>query len=108
VGGWLASPDRTILLAEDGGVACGLAALVVRDRLGWSTPEAWLSDLVVRGRARRTGVGSTLVRACLELARSQGCRLLRLECGLDRTDAQSFYASLGFERSGLDLRLAIR
>jgi ribosomal protein S18 acetylase RimI-like enzyme len=78
---------------------------VVRERLGWSTPEAWIADLVVAVGARRLGVGKALVRGCTELARSRGCRLMRLECGSQRHEARAFYDRLGFRLFGVDLRL---
>jgi len=85
----------------------GLAALVVRERLGWSTPEAWIADLVVTAGARRLGVGTALVRACTEFAKVRGCRVLRLECGSQRRDAHAFYERLGFRPFGVDLRLPL-
>jgi GNAT superfamily N-acetyltransferase len=104
---WCRATDRAIFLADEDGKPVGLASVVVRERLGWATPEAWLSDLVVNRDVRRRGVGSVLIDACVELARAQGCRLLRAECGADRVDAQAFYARLGFKALGVDLRLTL-
>ena len=104
---WCETPGHVVLVAEENETLVGLAALEIRERLGWVMPEAWLSDLVVQPAARRRGIARRLVEACLECAVSSGCRWIRLECGLERGDAQAFYAKLGFERFGVDLRLRL-
>jgi GNAT superfamily N-acetyltransferase len=104
---YLADPAASIYVAELGGETVGAASLVVRARLNWSTPEAWIADLVVRPDARRRGVGSALLDACLQAARQADCHLLRLDCGTARTEAHALYEASGFARAGYDYQLRL-
>ena len=96
----LERPDIAVLMAERRGKAAGLACVLILPRLGHSTPEARLLDLIVRREERSSGLGRGLVEAALDLASQAGCRILRLECGHQRTAAHRFYRALGFENMG--------
>lgn len=103
----LAREDTQVLVAEENGAVIGLACLLFLPRLGHASPEARLLDLVVAERARSSGVGRVLVEAAADLAARERCHVLRLECGLQRFDAQIFYRRLGFERRGDDWQLQL-
>jgi aminoglycoside 6'-N-acetyltransferase I len=104
---YLADPVSHVYVAEIAGAAVGAASLVVRPRLNWPTPEAWIPDLVVRPEARRRGVGRALLDACAEEARRCSCHVLRLDCGVERTEAQRLYDAYGFVRAGYDYQLRL-
>lgn len=103
----LGREDTRVLVAEEDGAVLGLACLLFLARLGYASPEARLLDLVVAAGRRSAGVGRTLVEAAIDLARREGCHVLRLECGHQRTDAQRFYRRLGFESRGEDWQLSL-
>lgn len=93
----------TVLLAEDDDGAL-LGAVTVATRGGpWaeqSAPgEAVIRMLVVDPQARGAGVGEALVHGCLDLAREDGCNLVRLSSQEDMTAAHRLYERLGFART---------
>ena len=55
-----------------------------------------LTGLVVASSARRAGVGSALVAAAEEWARSLGAHALRVRSNVVRPEAHAFYARLGY------------
>ena len=61
--------------------------------------EAVIRMLAVAPEARGAGVGETLMRAALELARSEGCAMVRLSSQDNMTAAHRLYARLGFLRT---------
>lgn len=63
--------------------------------------EAGFRMLVVDPAARGLGVGTGLVRACIERARAHGVRTLRLSTQPDMTTAHRIYERLGFVRTPL-------
>ena len=94
--------SATVLVGEVGGDLVG--AVTVATRGGeWaeqSVPgEAVIRMLVVGAGARGNGTGEALVRACLDLAREDGCTLVRLSSQEDMTAAHRLYERLGFVRT---------
>ena len=86
--------SATVLLAEVDGRLVG--AVTVATRGGeWaeqSVPgEAVIRMLVVSADARGSGAGEALVRACLDVAREDGCTLVRLSSQEDMTAAHRRY-----------------
>jgi len=57
-----------------------------------------LNDLYVTPAVRRGGIGSSLLTAAREFARTNGAASLALTTGVDNVTAQSLYASLGWQR----------
>ena len=55
--------------------------------------------LVVGADARGSGSGEALVRACLDVAREDGCSLVRLSSQEEMTAAHRLYERLGFVRT---------
>ena len=84
------------LVAEDeAGLVVGFCSLHFRDRLNYSTPEAWVPDLIVTESARRRGAGRALLAEAERQARERGCWLLSLESAHHRTEAHAFYRAFG-------------
>ncbi len=61
--------------------------------------EAVIRMLAVAPEARGVRVGEALVRAALELARQDGCAMVRLSSQTNMTAAHRLYARLGFVRT---------
>ncbi|HEX4150686.1 MAG TPA: GNAT family N-acetyltransferase [Steroidobacteraceae bacterium] len=94
----VANGHRALLVAEDERGIAGTVQLV------FDLPEnqphrADLSKMLVHRRARRRGVGSALLRAAEELARSHGKQLLVLDTASG--DAERLYARAGWIKVGL-------
>jgi ribosomal protein S18 acetylase RimI-like enzyme len=85
-------PNTEFLLAGEQGVA------QLRYRLSaWTGVEdCWLEDLYVTDEARGTGLGRALTQACIERARTRGCRRIELDVNETNTAARRLYASAGF------------
>ncbi|MDO6583873.1 GNAT family N-acetyltransferase [Photobacterium sp. SP02] len=61
------------------------------------TPICRVGTIVVDENARVSGVGRQLMVQCTEWAKSQGAEQMRLEVMSFNSNAQKFYAKLGFE-----------
>ncbi|MQA78552.1 MAG: GNAT family N-acetyltransferase [Streptosporangiales bacterium] len=61
--------------------------------------EAEFRMLVVDSSARKLGTGTALVRACLDLARRDGCATMRLSTSPEMVAAHRLYERLGFRRT---------
>jgi ribosomal protein S18 acetylase RimI-like enzyme len=83
--------DAAVFVAEIDGEVVGAASFWVRPRLNWTTPEAWIPDLIVSAPHRRRGAARRLLDACAAEARARGCHVLRLESGPQRAAAHRLY-----------------
>ena len=95
--------SATVLVAVDERDAL-LGAVTVATRGGeWAEQsgpgEAVIRMLVVAAGARGSGTGEALVRACLQVAREDGCVRVRLSSQEDMTAAHRLYERLGFVRT---------
>jgi len=95
--------SATVLVAVDGAGAL-LGAVTVATRGGeWAEQavpgEAVIRMLVVAPEHRGSGAGEALVQACLDVAREDGCTLVRLSSQEDMTAAHRLYERLGFLRT---------
>lgn len=93
---WVALEDDALLgavtVATQGGPLAELA----------DEGEAVIRHLVTAPAARGRGVGQLLVQACLEAARADGCRLVKLSTHPRMATAQRLYERLGFVRTPRD------
>lgn len=90
-------PGRTILVAELGSTVVGTMDCTVSANLTrGARPFLLLENVVVTVSARRTGVGSRLLQAVLDLARSQNCYKIQLLSRASRKPAHAFYEANGF------------
>lgn len=94
----LADPRRTLLVAVRGDQLIGTTDLLIVPNLTHrGKPWAIVENVIVAGTARRTGVGRALMEQVIELAREAGCYKLQLVSGKHRSEAHSFYRSMGLE-----------
>jgi len=63
--------------------------------------EAHITNIAVREKHRRQGIGETLLIAIVELAIELGANLITLEVRASNSEAQKLYAKYGFVRVGL-------
>lgn len=102
--------ESTILVAGDGPSMLGFAQLYPTFCSVAAAPIWVLYDLFVDPRARRRGVGRTLLRAAPEHARAHGAVRLELATARSNAAAQALYEAEGwvrddeFFRYGLALR----
>ncbi|MGH2691125.1 MAG: GNAT family N-acetyltransferase [Actinomycetota bacterium] len=97
---YLARDDATAFVAERDGRVVGFVDLELRTRLNFTTPQAWIPDLIVAEEARSGGVGAALLQRCEEIAREGGCWSLTLESANWRERAHAFYEREGWTFSG--------
>ena len=92
----VSSPATRLLLArdEDGPILGTLTLVVFRIPTGVG---AWIEDVVVDERARRRGVGETLMNTAIRLAEESGARHVNLTSRPNREAANRLYRRLGFE-----------
>lgn len=106
-----ASPWIRILVAEAGGEAIGYAAFVTLHHLQYSSRGLDMHHLFVAKSWRGKGVGSALVEAGAELAKSLDCEWLAVGADAENRAAQNFYTARGFAawpHYGVRLRRRLR
>jgi len=103
----VADPAVTLLVARDGDTIVGTAAVIVYLTPIWL--KARIEDVVVDERSRGRGVGESLVRECIEVARGRGAGIVELQSARAREAANRLYPRLGFELRDSNLyRLKLR
>ncbi len=86
---------RGIFKAVLDGRDVGVAATITYDK------ACWIHSVIVRRDMQRMGVGSALVKRCLELAKTRGSSTVKLE---SVGGCEPFYEQLGFVREFESLR----
>jgi len=94
---YLRRDDAEALVVEEDGRVVGFVDMEYRVRLNFTTPQAWIPDLIVSEDARSRGAGAALLARCEELATARGCWSLSLESANWRDRAHSFYRRRGLE-----------
>ncbi len=96
----LQDPSHKILVAETGEQVVGYLHLERYDLL-YADPMVNVMGIAVSSACRRQGVGSALLAAGEEWARSMGAVAVRLVSGESRKGAHAFYQSLGYRGNKL-------
>jgi GNAT superfamily N-acetyltransferase len=97
---YLDRDDGVALVATDGDSIAGFCDVEFRPRLNFTTPQAWVPDLIVAEAARSRGAGAALLNRAEELARERNCWSITLESATWRTRAHAFYEREGWEDTG--------
>lgn len=97
---YLAREDATAFVAEDDGGVVGFIDLEFRQRLHFSSPQAWVPDLIVSEASRSRGAGAALLARADACARERGCWGITLESASWRTRAHAFYQREGLAHLG--------
>lgn len=95
----IAHPDHLVLVAvaADGEIVGWVHAFIAR-RVQ-ALPFVEIGGLVVVPAHRRSGIGSSLCRRVALWAEGVGVSRLRVRSRSDRTDAASFFETIGFSRT---------
>ncbi len=93
---YLSYPVGSVLLAIQDGQVLGLLSYSVRPDLYHAGNCGLIEEIVVRGDARRKGVGSALIEAVLERARNGHWAEVGLGVMPDNEQAIKLYKKLGF------------
>jgi len=93
--------QSVIFLALDGGIAVGFTQLYPSFSSGAMAPILILNDLFVHPDARRSGVGSALLRAAADYGRMAGAVRLVLSTEVANATAQRVYQRLGWKRDAV-------
>ncbi|MEV6298861.1 GNAT family N-acetyltransferase [Actinoplanes sp. NPDC051861] len=103
------SDDRNeLVVAVEDGEVIGTCQLTFIPGLSRGGAERLLIEAVrIRSDKRGGGRGGDLIRWTIERARERGCRVVQLTTDKRRTEAQRFYAALGFQASHEGMKLAL-
>lgn len=94
--------DKTVLVAESNDVnVVGMVSVIFLPRLNQIQYEMYIPELIVTEKYRNQGIGTSLINACISMARQKKCHKIRLESGIQRIQAHQFYKNLGFESKSL-------
>ncbi len=93
-----------VLVVKDNGKIVATATIYYIDVAARARPYALLEGLVVDKNARGNGIGTSLFKKCIGVAKSKNCYKMIFTSGTDRTDAHKFYEKLGFKKWGLEFR----
>ena len=63
-----------------------------------------VTALVVHRRARRRGVGRSLMEDAEQMGSAAGCEFVELTSAMNRAEAHAFYRSIGYESNSLRFR----
>lgn len=103
-----ATGDRSCtLIADDSGRLVGMATGYFPDRPEHALDDPSIPALIqmwVEPAARRTGVGSGLVRAVRTWAAERGAAVIRLEVNAAEPGAVAFYRAVGFRDTGREAK----
>ena len=101
-----ADERQSLLVAAVDGSVVGTAAFILVPNLSHvGRPYAVVENVVVDSAVRGKGIGETLMRRAIELAREAGCYKLALTSNRHRLEAHRFYERLGFRATHLGFRL---
>ncbi len=95
----LAQGGRLILAEQDGAVVGCLQFNVIHGVSQQGQSRAQVEGVRVDSARRGGGIGTALMQHAMAEAQAAGCGVMQLTTNSERTDAQAFYARLGFTHS---------
>ncbi|MCR4884812.1 MAG: GNAT family N-acetyltransferase [Clostridiales bacterium] len=98
----LTREDAAVFLYREQGDAVGFAQCQLRRDYVEGTetsPVGYLEGIYVREGLRRQGIARSLLTACENWTKAQGCTEFASDCELDNTDSQQFHRAVGFEEA---------
>lgn len=104
---YLGEKDKKIIVSECNSKVVGLVSTMLLPRLNRTKLELYIPELVVSENHRGSGVGKSLIKSCISMAKKKKCFRIRLESGNQRKGAHQFYKKIGFEQSALSYTMII-
>lgn len=103
-----ASEANHLFVAEQGGRVVGTYQLTVLPGIAErGRTRGKIESVHVDPTLRGSGIGATMMRHALVMARELGIGLVELSSNKSRTDAHRFYERLGFARSHEGFKMAL-
>jgi ribosomal protein S18 acetylase RimI-like enzyme len=91
---------NSIMVAEDDGRIVGCFQITYITGLSRKgATRALVEGVRTAAQARGKGVGETMMRHAIDMAKARGCALVQLTSDKSRTRAHQFYERLGFKMS---------
>ncbi len=103
----LAQGGRLILAEQDGAVVGCLQLNVIHGVSQQGLSRAQVEGVRVDSARRGGGIGAALMRHAMTEARAAGCGVMQLTTNSSRTEAQAFYARLGFTHSHAGMKVPL-
>jgi ribosomal protein S18 acetylase RimI-like enzyme len=103
----LAQGGRLMLAEQDGAVAGCLQFNVLHGVSTQGQSRAQVEGVRVDSALRGSGIGAALMRYAMAEAQAAGCGVMQLTTRADRTEAQAFYARLGFVHSHAGMKATL-
>ncbi len=97
-----AEKETAVFLFRTGGEAAGFAQCQLRHDYVEGTgtsPVGYLEGIYVREPFRKQGIARSLLRACEDWAREQGCTEFASDCELANAVSQEFHQAVGFKEA---------
>jgi GNAT superfamily N-acetyltransferase len=89
-----------IVAEDDDGRVVAFCSLHFRERLNFTTHEAWVPDLIVTEHARRQGVAFAILEEVERRARARECHAITLESAYFRAEAHHLYRTFHMRDTG--------
>jgi GNAT superfamily N-acetyltransferase len=101
-------PNNRLLIAEkDGAVVGTLQMTFIRGLSRKGMRRALVEAVRVAAFHRGSGLGESIMRQAIALARGEGCAMVQLTTDKTRKDAHRFYERLGFTASHEGMKLML-
>lgn len=95
-----------LLIALDNDLVCGVAGFVINRKLAFGK-HIYVDDLVTLNEQRSKGVGNAILRWLQNYAKTQECKEIHLDSGVQRFSAHRFYFRENFHISSYHFRLSV-
>ena len=99
---YMDDPEKTVLLAKEEGVFCGICLASLRHDYVEGTegsPVGYLEGIYVDENRRGQGMARALLSAAQAWAKDMGCREFASDCELNNTQSLNFHLACGFEEA---------
>ena len=101
-------PNNRLLVAEkDGAIVGTLQMTFIRGLSRKGMRRALVEAVRVAASHRGSGLGESIMRQAIALARGEGCAMVQLTTDKTRKDAHRFYERLGFTASHEGMKLML-
>lgn len=101
--------NNELIVAELDGAVVGTLQITFTPSISFQGGKrATVESVRVDEKYRGQGIGRALMLFAIERAREEGCISMQLTTNMERTDAHRFYENLGFKKSHLGMKLALK